>query len=117
MAFRLLAGTWADPLSPSPQPGTEPNTRHRFQVRDESGRVVLACPEGSQLQLTATSQQIAAAPSWSCPTQPHPLQVGKTYRVRVMQHPADRLPGNLGRYTILVQGPVAVDTWPPTATP
>jgi hypothetical protein len=117
VAFAVVGGTWEDPLSASPRPGAEPNTRHRFQVRDEGGRVVLACPEGNQLTLTATSQQIAALPTSSCPGQPLSLEVGKTYRVRVMQHPADRLPGNLGRYTVLVDGPVTVDTWPPTATP
>jgi hypothetical protein len=100
ITFQLSAGIWTNPLAPVV--GTEPNARYRLEVRSGDGRFLLACPEAWTFTLAATHQP--SAPGANCVTAPASLLVGETYRVRVVRHSTSSLPGNVGRYTVVVRG-------------
>jgi hypothetical protein len=110
VTFEVFAGVWLDPATTRPEHGLEANFRPVFQIVDPVSQAVLACPEGLRVTLTSARYRIIDA---DCALRPQNVQPGGIYRIRIDRHATSQLDGNLGRYTILVRGPVAALTWPP----
>lgn len=112
--FEIIPGVWTSPIVPtgSVEP-VEANARYLLQVRSGDGRVLLACPEATTFTLSAVTQPTIATND--CLNRPATLLVGSTYRLRVIRHSNSRLPGNVGRYTVIVRS-LSAQQQPPSLT-
>jgi hypothetical protein len=100
--FEIIPGVWTSATVPiGAVEAVEANARYLLQVRSRDGRVLLACPEARTFRLTAVTQPTLV--TIDCLNRPAPLLVGSTYRLRVIRHANSSLPGNVGRYTVLVR--------------
>jgi hypothetical protein len=116
VTFNLLGGLWADPRAPQAVQGVEANYRPTFQIRDRNGQAALVCPQGTVLTLTASTLS-TISPSCGWPHLPPSLWVGGIYRMRVTRATNDVFPGNIGRYTVLIDGPIRALTSRPSIEP
>ncbi|HEX7034876.1 MAG TPA: hypothetical protein VF210_03845 [Pseudomonadales bacterium] len=96
--FKVSPGIWASPQSP--MPGAEPNAKYQLVIKDASGRQTIVCPSQQTFTMSVTTQPTLGL---DCLNHPPALSVGVTYRLRVYHGGPNRLPGNIGRYTVTVR--------------